>query len=921
MTLFRKAIWWVNRRRKENELRDELQFHLDEEAESRRADGLASDEATWAARRDLGNATLLRENTRALWTWTLLEQLAQDLLYAGRTMVKNRAFTALAALSLALGIGANTAIGSFVDAILLRSLLVSDPESLVVLNWRSRPVSRGTGNFVLHSINGSTYDDKTGVTAGIFPYPAFELLQKASDPVFSTIFAFYPAGRVNLLANGEASVSNGEYVSGDFFQGLNVRAAAGRLITADDDRAGASPVAVISSRLSERVFRGAANASGQTVLINNLLFTVVGVTPPEFFGVDPAAVPDVYLPMHANLLVEAGTLSATTPQAYVDQNYYWIEIMARRRPGVGLARAQASLAPSFQQWVAGTATTDRERENLPTLLLREGAGGVDRLRREYGKPLYVLWTMVALILAIACANTANLLLARAVARHREIAVRLSLGAGRLRVIRQLLTESVLLASLGGAIGVVVALGGIRLLTLLLANGRENFTLRAELNWQVLGATLVLSLLCGALFGLAPAIQSTRADVMPALKNVRVGEPRVGARSGLPRMLSSRLLPVSQIALSLLTLVAAGLFVRTLMNLQSIRLGFNPDNILLFDVDARRAGHVDPEISIFYGDLRRRLATIPGVHNASLSHASLIAAGRGHPILVSGTPTRGTRILFAGPGFLTTMQIPMRVGRDFGQRDRPGSPSVAVVSELFARTNFSDRDPIGQRLTLAPGRLKSRDMEVVGIAADARYGGLKGQPYPVVYIPYDQGQPPMDRMTYVLRTADDPLMYVQSARDVVRQADARIPVTNVRTQTAEIDRTITQEIVLAKLCSGFAILALIMACVGVYGTMAYAVARRTSEIGIRMALGSPRAAVLWLVLRDVCLMTALGLAISIPTALGLSRLIESLLFGMKPTDPRALTVAVVTLVGGALLAGYVPARRAARIDPMLALRHE
>ena len=532
--------------------------------------------------------------------------------------------------------------------------------------------------------------------------------------------------------------------------------------------------------------------------------------------------------------------------------------------------------------------------------------------------------MVGLILAIACANTANLLLARAAARRREMAVRLSLGAGRWRVVRQLLTESVLLASVSGALGILIAVVGIRVLTLLLANGEEGFTLHADLNWHVLVVTLALSLLCGLLFGLAPAMQSTRPTLMPMLKDRSVTEARGRLRARVPLSLTQALV-VAQIAISLLLLVAAGLFVRTLSNLQSIPLGFNRESVLLFELDAPQAGYPEARVAAFYADLRRRLSEIPGVRDATLSHASLIRAGRSHPVTVNGVPTQATRMLYTGPRFFTTMQIPIVQGREIADSDRAGTQPVAVVSELFARTNFGDDNALGRHIEVRgsiPVGGAPLVFEIVGVAANARYGGLKRDIPPVVYVPYAQlPAPRLHAMTYALRTAGDPLRYVGAVRQIVHEADGRVPATNFKTQAADIDQTINQEIVFARLCSAFAILALVIACVGLYATMAYAVARRTNEIGLRMALGAGRGAVVWMVLREVCVLAAVGLAIGVPTALGTSRLIESFLFEMKPNDPRALALAAAILSIAALVAGYGPARRASRVDPMVALRHE
>jgi macrolide transport system ATP-binding/permease protein len=910
-SFFRKFTWWRQRRRKEDELREELEFHLASEADERQADGLTTEQARRAACRDLGNVALVREDTRTLWSWIFLEQLAQDIRYGLRAMAANKTFSAMAILSLALGIGANTAIFSFMDSILLRSLPVPEPQSLVILSWRT-PQREMYGS---NRHNNSFADPNGGYVGGFFSYPAFELLRK-NDSVFSIVFGYQGAGDLNLTIRGQAELARTEYVSGDYFRGLGIPPAAGRLIGPDDDRAGAPGTAVVSFALSQKRFGGAETAPGQPIRINNLPFTVIGVAPPGFFGADPGGPPDVYVPMHANLLLDDRIYSAAT---YLDPNYDWVVPMARLRSGISASHAQAAVAGQYSEW-ARTSRPKRRADNVPTLLVREGSGGLDGLRRTYSKPLYILLTLVGLILTIACANIANLLLARAAARRREIALRLSLGAGRFRIIRQLLTESVLLAVLGGTLGVVFAIWGIRFLTLLLANGRENFTLHAELNWHVLAVVGGLSVLTGVLFGLAPALQSTRTDVVPALKESRTGEAR-GQRWRGPGL--SRTLMVLQIAFTLLVLVAAGLFVRTLSNLASIQVGFNRENLLTFQLNARQAGQTDPEIVPFYNDLRRQFSSIPGVRAASLSNHAVIGMGTsGTGVSASGSAPVNSSILTIGSGFFATMQIPLLLGREIDERDRPGAPLVAVVNEAFAKRSFGDRNPLGQHLAIQRMCPKC-DIEIVGVSANSLYGDLKAAtPPPTVYLSFEQSAwGPVQGMVYNLRTAGNPLNYVTAVRDLVQRADPRLPLADVKSQSARIDQTINQEIAFARLCTAFALLALAIACVGLYGTMSYNVARRTGEIGIRMALGAQRSRVLCMVLREVLVLAGVGLAIGVPIALAASGVVESFLFGMKPNDPLALTGSVVTLVCAVILAGYLPARHASRIDPMIALRHD
>jgi macrolide transport system ATP-binding/permease protein len=934
---------FFRRSEEDSELSEELESHLAHEIDDNLARGMSPEEARRRANVKLGNPLRIRDKVWEANHIVWLDNTWRDLRYAWRTLAKAPGFTWVALLVMALGIGANTAIYSFLDSLLLRSLPVSDPASLVVLNWHAKATQRDT---VMQSMSGYVGDDpRLGSVSDIFPYPAFEIVQKNASPtkdaIFSDVFAYCHTREVrnaSVNINGQADSAKGELVSGDYFHGLQVAPAAGRLILPDDDRVGAVPVVVASRAFAEKHFGSAASAVGQSILINNVGFTVAGVAPAEFFGVDPELVADFYIPLHTNLLLGAGDPFAFSPADYLDQNYYWIQVMARLRPGVSMAQAQAQLAPQFQQWVATTAQNDVQRFNLPVLYLKEGAGGLDTLRRRFSKPLYVLMTLVGLILAIACSNVANLQLVRAASRRREIALRLTEGASRMRVIRQLLTESILLACLGGALGLLVAIWGIRFLTMLLQTSNLG-TAQAELNWHVAGFTGALSLLTGVLFGLVPALQSTKLDLVSALKETRWQQPRpryssstssapafgiAGVWARLASISLSRVLVTGQIAISLLILVAAGLFVRTLSNLESVNLGFNRQHLLLFALNGRQSGHRDGEINDFYNDLRERFAAIPGVASAGLASGSLIGGEDQMPIGLPGAPPDiNNRYLTVGPRFLTTMQIPILAGRDIDEHDRTTSQPVAVVNERFAKINFPGANPLGRHIILWKGinGAIARDMEIVGVAKNASYGNLKREIPPVIYMPFNQGFPLPNEMMFALRTGGDPLAFVSTVRQIVHQADARLPVSHVRTQQAEIDNQVRQETILAELCSAFAVLALTIACVGLYGTISYSVARRSGEIGIRMALGAQRRPVLWMVLREVLVLAAVGLAISVPIALGTSRFVESFLFGMKPNDPLALGLAVMLLLLAALLAGGVPARRAAQIDPMTALRHE
>ncbi len=909
-TLLRRLQRLLHRAAFERELDEEMAHHLAMKAEE--------EGSAYVARRRFGSVTFWKEESRTAWTGLFWEELGQDLRYSLRAMKANKLFAVLAMVSLALGIGANTAIYSFMDAIMIRALPVKQPEQLFLVNWRA-PEGPGVAN----SHRGSSYVEAGSEVSPNYPYRAYEVLRD-HNRAFPALFAFAHAGRLNAVVHGQALLENGEYVSGGYFAGLGVRPAAGRLVNQTDDQPGAAPVVAISYALWEGQFGGSPDAVGTSMLIDGKPFVVIGVTPPEFFGVRPQTVPDLYIPVHDLPLVSQDRYRDTKAY-FADDHTYWIEMMGRLRPGVSFTAAQSELSSLFFHWVSGTARNDHDRKTLPTLWLEEGGSGVDSLRRKYSKPLFVLMAMVALILTIACANIANLLLAKAASRRREIAVRLSLGAGRVRVIRQLLTESMLLAIIGAVGGVLIAAAGIRLLTLLIGNGEKDFTLHAQLDWRVLSFTLVIALSTGLLFGLAPAIQATRVDVAPALKEVRLSDPPGRTRRlGLPFGLR-HILIVSQIAMSMLLVAGAGLFVRTLANLNAVEIGFNSRNVLLFSLDGAQAGYKDHALADLYSDLQARFRLIPGVRNVTLTDMPLVANGTSSTdakIPGSKKTNERTSLLTVGPGFFETMEIPILAGRGIDARDGMDTPAVAVINEVLAKRYFPGAWPIGQRFRVG-GDKYGIDVQIVGVAKPVRYNSLKGDIPPVTYLSYLQTAKNggLQQMFFELRTAGNPLALVNTVRQIVHRVSPRVPIADVRTQSQTIDETISQERTFATLCTCFGILALIMACVGLYATTAYAVIRRTNEIGIRMALGAMKHRILWMVISEVLVLGIVGLAVGFGGLWEITTYLKAFLWGLPPHDPATFAAAGAVLMACTVMAGLAPAWRASRIDPMAALRHE
>jgi macrolide transport system ATP-binding/permease protein len=906
--ILRRLNYLLHRRRFELELDEEMRHHQE----------LQRGAQSGGAARPFGNVTLLKEDCRAMWIGSLFTQLAQDARYAARMIGANRLFSAMAVISLALGIGANTAIYSFMEAILLRSLPVSHPEELVTLKWHAKGPTP-----MVKSLNGTMYRDaRLGRVSPNFPFAAYEAL-RGDRETLSALSAFVPPEPRNVVVHGQAEVLRADSVSGNYYSSLGVVPAAGRLITTDDDRTGAAPVAVLSYAYWENRFGLDPAAVGQQILVNNVPVTVVGVSARGFAGMDPAAEAAITLPLHTFPLL-AYRPQDEQRQRFLDANFYWVEMMGRLRAGVTMEQAQSRLAARFQQFAGSTAANPSDRAKLPLLAVEDGSGGRDSLRRHYANALFVLMTMVGLILAIACANIANLLLARCASRSREIAVRLSLGAGRWRIVRQLLTESVLLSSIGGALGLLVAFWGIRSITWLLANGSTDLTLHASLNLSVLGFAAALALATGIVFGLAPALRATRGDLTPALKAARLTTTvrRRGLRAGL-----GEALVVAQVALSLTLVIAAFLFLHTLSNLNAVRLGFQRENLLVFNVNARPAGYRSAALAEFYAGLSECFRAIPGVRSAAFSTFPLAAQyWTSTGVVIPGVePQSGKPLdlatLSVDPAFLSTMGIPILAGRGIEERDLR-APKVAVVNDQFAKEFLGNANPVGRLIGIGDPKEVAAGIEIIGVARNAVYNSVReDKPPALAYLPYTQNLDDLGGVSFELRTTGPPLEQAGSVRRVLRQANSLVPMTDVSTQELRIDQTISQQRTLANLGACLGALALVIACIGLYGTIAYGVARRTGEIGIRLALGARRGSVVWMVMRQVLALSLAGLALGFAAAWETTRFVAAFLFGAKPNDPCALSLAVITLGAAALAAGYAPASRAARMDPMSALRCE
>jgi predicted permease len=853
-----------------------------------------------------------------------MTSLWQDLRYGIQMLLKHPGFTIVAVLTIALGVGANTALFSVVDTVLFKKLPVKDPNRLVLLNasWDREKFSPG-------SFNGSNRrDPNTGLTVGTsFPIHTLTRLRQEQS-VLSDVFAFASVD-MNLNAGGQAEVVSGQVVSGNYYSALGVPAYIGRTIADADDNAGVTPVAVLSHRFWTTRFNSDPAVVGKQVNINNVAFTIAGVTPPGFAGTsDVGTSQDVTIPL------------AWEPQITGERTYskgagiWWLRLMGRLQPGATIEQAQTALAGPFQQSVlehraARQATLKNplrtiEPKDLPRLVVTAGSQGEMNTRREFGSQLRLLAGVVGLVLLIACANVANLLLARASSRRKEIAVRLALGASRWRLIRQLLTESVLLAAIGGGLGILFAVwikNGLLLVTDWA--GRE-LNAQTSLDLRVLMFTLGLSLLTGLIFGIVPAMRATQLDLTPALKDTGRGSTALG------RSLLSKSLVVVQVSLSVLLLIGAGLLIRTLRNLQHVETGFNAHNLLLFDVDPSLIGYKDERLVTVYEQMSAQLEAVPGVQSVTFSrHALLSRAATTTSAYIpgvlgpNGKPLPSdTKLHNVRENFLDAMQIPLLLGRTLTAQDDAHAPKVAVVNEAFAKAHFPNENPLGKRFGFDSEKVS--EIEIVGVARDAKYTSQREEVEPTVYQSWRQRLQSMNAVSVEVRTAGDPASIVGGVRRAVSAVDSNLPLSNIRTQIEQADQTLATERMFAKLLTLFGLVAQQLAGIGLYGLMAYTVAQRTQEIGIRMALGADRRRVLAMVLRQGMTLTLIGVVLGLAGAYVLTKYLETLttmLFGVEPRDPWTFVVIGVLLTVVALIACLVPARRATRVDPLVALRYE
>ncbi len=833
-----------------------------------------------------------------------MTNLTQDIRFALRTFRKSPVFVLVAVLSLALGIGANTAIFTLVDQVLLRLLPVKDPEQLVLLRARGNHYGSNNGRYKLS-------------------YPMYEDFRDHNE-VFSGMFCRWDTA-FSVSSEGKTERVYGEAVSGTFFPVLGVGAALGRVLTPDDDRTpGGHPVAVISYRYWMTRFGGDPNVIGKKILVNGYPFNIVGVSQAGFDGLDPTVSPSVRVPVMMKAQLD--------PQGFYNlksRRGRWVNVFGRMKPGVTMEKAKAALQPFFHQMLemevqqkefANAAPETKQRFLRMYIDLMPASKGDSPLRDQFSNPLLVLTAIVATVLLIACANVASLMIARATARQKEIAVRLALGASRGRIVSQLLVESIMLAIIGGALGVVFAMTIDRALIAFLPRGSSSLAISTTPDWRILAFSAAVSIVTGVLFGLVPALQATRPHVAGTLKD------QVGSIAGGTSVMLRKGLVAAQVTLSLLLLIGAGLFIRSLRNLKDLDPGFKTANLIAFAVDPPLNGYKPDRTLEFFRQLRDDLNAQPGVESAALAVMPVLTGNEwDSSMAVEGfahkpSETPDPHMNFVSPDYFKTMQIPILIGRDFRMTDGKTAPKVCIVNEKFARKYFKDGNALGRHVGMGGDPGTKLDIEIVGVVRDTKYEGMRDEVPLEVYRPYHQMEFALGMYAYV-RTARDPEQVFSSVRRVVNNLDPNLPVFGMKTLEKQMDESLVTERLVATLSTGFGFLATLLAAVGLYGVLAYMVAQRTREIGVRMALGAASADVVWLVMKEVCILAGIGIAIGLPAAYALTRFVKSQLYGIEPNDAFTIAAAVIGIAGVAMLSGYLPARRATLVDPMRALRWE
>lgn len=884
------------KRRVEQDLDDEVRSYLDLLAQEKIAAGMSPEQARRAAWIELGGVEPVKEACRDARPRRWLGELRQDLRYAARVLGKSPGFTAVAVLTLALGIGADTAIFSVAHAVLLQTLPARDAQELVQLSSSTK-----------------RYGERD-----VFTHPIFEMLRDGSVDLFDGIFAFKEIGPLNAVYRGNGEIAFGMVASGSMYTVLGVRPALGRLLNPEDGRKeGCCPVAVLSYGYFERRFARDALIIGQVITLNGNPYTIVGVTPRDFRGLRVGWTPDITVPI---TMIDAVWGSR---QMLQNRGNTWVCAIARKKPNVTNEQVRAALEPTYlaasedafaSQPSRYFAAAKKDFADLRFEVRPAARGGLSLVRDKLADPLLLLAGAAGVLLLIACTNIATLLLARADGRRREIGVRLALGAGRGRLVRQLLTESLVLSALGGAAGLALAAWAGPALAVWLSDpaGFERVELWPD--WRMLAFAASGSLLTGALFGLAPAWRASRQDLTLAMRASAAADGRQ-----LRRWAAGPVLVAGQLALALPLLAAAALFVRSLENLQHVDPGHVVRGGLLFSVDPSLAGYRGPRLQSFYRDLLSRIEATPGVVSATFSQAAMGRLQNRYAVEVPGreAPSAVGRNI-VGPGFAATMGMTIVQGRDFGSQDSETSPPVAVVNESFTRHYFGAENPIGRKISIL---LAQREdiREIVGVVKDARDRGVREPPGEVVYVPYSQVT--AGQMTFAVRTAVAPASLIGQMRQQARELDPTVPVTGVKTMQAQMEESLGRERLVASLSSGFGGLAVLLACVGLYGVLSYTMAQKTKEIGVRMALGARPGDIVRLVLRQLMTVLGVGLPAGLAAALATGRFVSPMLYGLKPADPATLAAVVVVLSLIAVVAGYLPARRATRVDLMEALRHE